>query len=699
MTRSRELTDWELLTDDGTVHPVRVPGTVTQAVTALDADERTWVFRTVLADTGSWDLVLEGVATAYEVRLDDQLLVRCASMHTAHRLPVQLQGGEVLEVRCLPLSEALPEGRPPRARWRSPVVDDNALRLVRTTLLGRCPGFAPGPPVVGPWRPVRLERQAPPRFATRLDGGTGVLTCSDPALVLTCAGVTGQGELRLPAVARWWPHTHGEPVLHDVLVDGEVVARVGFRDVANADPTSFDLVVNGTPVWCRGAVWTPPGLLGGLPEDPRATVALARDAGMNLLRVPGLAPYESEAFFAACDELGVMVWHDLALANLDVPHDLLDLDGELDALLARADGHPSLVAVCGGSETAQQVAMLGLDPHLWESDLLVRRAPAEVAGRAVWVPNAPWGGSFAHRVGEGVAGWFGVGGYRRPPSDVRLAGVRFASECLAFANPPVDGDGTWVPRDNGAAWDFADVREHYARTLDRPSESVVGELCDEVFGWWRRPRSGNRGGLVLWLRDLQPGSGWGLLDVDGTPKRPWWHLRRVLAPQAVWLSDEGMDGVAVHLAHDLPGRWDGDLRVALYRADGLKVGEVVTPVTVTGVVSLDVEALLGRWQDLSHAFGFGPRSVAAVFVSFGGRSAALFLDRAPVPEDALTVDRDGDDLLLTAAVPLEGVWVSGGRPDDNAFALEPGVTRRLHAPGAQEVTALGLTPVPLPPVG
>ena len=44
--------------------------------------------------------------------------------------------------------------------------------------------------------------------------------------------------------------------------------------------------------------------------------------------------------------------------------------------------------------------------------------------------------------------------------------MRFASECLAFSNlpdPVVGPDGQGVPQDNGADWDFADVREHYLR--------------------------------------------------------------------------------------------------------------------------------------------------------------------------------------------------------------------------------------------
>src|SRR5207248_8354521 len=103
-----------------------------------------------------------------------------------------------------------------------------------------------------------------------------------------------------------------------------------------------------------------------------------------------------------------------------------------------------------------------------------------------------------------------------------------------------------VPRDAGAGWDFEDVRDHYLRLLfdlDPPalrsvdherylelSRAVSGEVMAEVFGEWRRGRSPCGGALVLWLSDLAPGAGWGLLDHGGDPKVAYHYLRRALAP-------------------------------------------------------------------------------------------------------------------------------------------------------------------------
>jgi beta-mannosidase len=208
---------------------------------------------------------------------------------------------------------------------------------------------------------------------------------------------------------------------------------------------------------------------------------------------------------------------------------------------------------------------------------------------------------------------------------VRTSAVRFASECLAFAVPSTTGG--FVPQDNGSSWDFADVVDHYATALGRPRELVVGELMEHVFGDWRREASPNRGGLVLWLRDLQPGHGWGVLESDGTPKAAYANLQRILAPRAVWFTDEGLDGLALHAANDRPTPWAGTLQVALFHPAGTVLEELAVPLEVPpqGAWTADVEGLLGRFVDASYAFRFGEPQVGRVTAELAGATASWAL--------------------------------------------------------------------------
>ena len=239
-------------------------------------------------------LRFDGIATLATVLIDGAVAAQSSSMWVPVEVPLSA-GRHDVEVRCHALAPELEISRKPRARWRQKVAYHGNLRWFRTTLNGRCPGFAPGPPVVGLWRPVWfVSGEAKFDVRTRLDGDVGVVSVttdlSDGPIVRVgeiAAPVTaGRAELRLPSPRLWWPHTHGEPHLHELTVDGfDIRRRVGFRTLKSAGDVLRDGLqprINGFDIFVRGALWIP------VPDgELRTTLETARDHGLNAVRLPG----------------------------------------------------------------------------------------------------------------------------------------------------------------------------------------------------------------------------------------------------------------------------------------------------------------------------------------------------------------------------------------------------------------------------
>lgn len=659
----------------------------------------------------AYRLELRGVATVSEVFWDGRRVAASVSGLDDIVADLTARPGEhELAIVCRAL-ELVPVPRKPRPRWRSTLVSDSSLRWRRTPLIGRIP-WAGTAVVVGPWgesslRAVPHHGVSVTAVRTELsetDGGPATVhvdLTADRATTLTvrCAGAehtatlaAGQHrvalEVRGPAL--WWPATHGTPTLHDLEVQagGQLVERrrVGFRQIrARTDHGGFTLEVNGTRVFVRGAVWTPVDALtlGDDPAEIDRTVRAMRAAGANLLRISGTHAWEAEAFYRACDRHGLLVWHDAMLATLDPPSEpswLALVEDELRTWLPRLGAHPCVAVFSGGNEVLQQ-------PVLWGRDLsqlpipviddLIPRLTAELAPQVVHVSSTPCGGEPPIRPDRGISHWFGVGAYRRPLSDVRTCGVRFAAEALAFGVPPApseitrffgtgtaDSDdsvaGDWrsaAARDPGAAWDFEDTSVHYARRWIEPGmeadtgaagaesstspvrlsdtgnsdgawsalsrdtqlhaeRAAVAQAVEHTLTDLRRGDSGCDGVIVLASRDLTPGAGWGLLDSTGRPKATWYAMRRACAETAVTLIDDGLSGLHVHVHHDQPVVLTGRLYVRTWTVHQNPGPQAELSVELTGPGELvyPVEKLLGGFLDLDHAWGFGDRQWEALEV-------------------------------------------------------------------------------------
>lgn len=763
-------------------HPARVPGTAAGALREAglfsvgdehDFDAEDWWFacRLPAGSSGRHVLLLDGIATSADVWLDGRHVAQSTSMFLRHEVPLsRVVAGSRLVIRCAALAPMLGR-RAARGRWRSGLVERQALRNWRTALLGRVPVWPSTGAPVGPWRPVRIEPLDPGRLddlwlAAGYDDGAGSLQLrahlagdpdgSPPAggeeAVLACAGQEAavalspdgdgwllEASMVLPGVEPWWPRPHGEPVRHDVqLALGERVVRlgrVGFRGLElDRSDGAFALSCNGTRLFCRGVSWWPvdPVSLAAPSEETRAQLGDIADTGFNLVRVSGWTTYENDAFFEACDELGLLVWQDLMFGTLDLPEDpeFAALVGrEVEQLLAPLARHPSLALVCGSNEGESQPAMLGIPASERRLEVVERILPSAAERLVPGVPvvsSSPTGDVQPFFPGSGSSHYFGVGHYRRPLSDARLAAVRFASECLALSIPPerrstdhlaghvhTVRDPRWlaaVPRDAGSSWDFADVTDHYLRELfgaDPQSlratdperylalqRATCAVLVERVLGEWRRPGSTCAGAVLTSWRDQLLGPGFGLIDSLGTPKSTWYAARRVLAPLACLASDEGLNGLAVHLVNDRPEPVEARLVVARFAESErvLESGERLVALAGRGSLSCRADELFPGFRDLTYAYRFGPpeHDVVGLRLELDGSPVAQLAHlplglACPVEPDlgvSATLRPAGGGawwLEVTARrfAQLVDVDAEGYRSEDSWFDILPGWERRL----------------------
>lgn len=736
-------------------------------------------------------LGFDGLATIAQVWLNGKLLLVSTNMFVAHECDVSsvLKNNDnelLICFRALDAKLAMPRKRP---RWRAPMVAHQQLRWFRTTLLGRTPGWSPPAAVVGPWKDIWLEQRK--QFHIKdlcvevgVNDTAGTIKCH-----LKCKPLSGlnidavflqlercgrvdvqrlrkvgaiffEGQLHLGNVDMWWPHTHGEPSLYAASLririsgvpDESVISigRVGFRTITLETANgNFSLNVNGVSVFCRGACWTPldPVTLRACPEASRAAVAQARSAGMNILRIAGTMVYEEDHFFDACDEQGMLVWQDLMFANMDYPGDdaefmasvVLEVGQQLRSLQATA----CLALLCGNSEVEQQAAMWGAPCELWQpplfEDTLAQLCADHAPGTPYW-PSSAHGGSFPHQASIGTSSYYGVGAYLRPLDDARRANVKFATECLAFANIPAAATigrmpgglairvhhPEWKarsPRDLGAGWDFDDVRDHYLGMLFHTNPQklrytdhdrylslgrmVTGEVMAASFAEWRLPQSPCVGAIVLFLRDLWAGAGWGLIDDSGVPKACYYYLKRALQPLTVLLSDEGVNGLFAHVVNERNEERLLELELTAWREGDVLVasGRKLLTVPARSSQSFAGVELLGQFMDLTYAYKFGPMTCDAVVLTLrdqlgnqlaqafhfpGGLGAQSEID-VGLTAWATMVDAQTAELTVQTKRFAQGVHfnVPGFHADDDYFHLRPNSEARVILRGTGSGPLIG----------
>lgn len=498
----------------------------------------------------------------------------------------------------------------------------------------------------------------------------------------------------------------------------------------NGQFSGFTVLVNDVPVFCKGACWVPDEpLMSARKEEKTARLLwLAKEAGVNMIRVWGGGIFEYDWFYDWCDRLGLLVTQDFLMACGTYPDNedtfCEALAAEAEQAVLRLRNHPCLAWWSGDNENAVEA-----DDNLsvYPGRRVVRRYIEPVVRRLDpardFLPSSPYNGvpyasatvGTTHNT-QFIGDWFSYIRFHdmadyRTFFDSFLA--RFVAEEPTMGAPMFCTLRKFMSPEDIFGEDMSMWRYH---TKNNPAEAFrefelfdyLLAIAEKLLGKFRGPvdrvvkmqyvqyewvrvtmelfrrNKGFSWGLLYWmLSDCWPGCGWSLIDYYALPKLAYYAFRRAAKGQIAAI--EKKDGAyRVFVCND-----------TLQTAEGSATLRLLTP-----------ERTLRRWkfqyacaQNASACVFSVPAAEAepqllenALLVCDIEGDRAFFTERSPaflrLPEPELTVCRAGEACLrITAksflyAVILDGEYLFS----DNGFLLLPGETREVSfapAPGAR----------------
>jgi beta-mannosidase len=540
----------------------------------------------------------------------------------------------------------------------------------------------------------------------------------------------------------WYPTGYGQQAMytfHAQLKAGghqqdEHTVRTGLRSVVlrrDLDQwgRSFEIVVNGIPIFGKGADVIP---FDSFPTrvttaQYRRVLESAKAANMNMIRHWGGGYYETNEFYALCDELGIMVWQDFMFGNKWQPgtYDFkLNVEAEAEYQVKRLRDHPSIVLWCGNNETEVSwdwhrgyTNTLSADTQrrMWQdyvalfSGTLARAVERYAPETPYWPssPSADYEDTNANYQSGDAHNW-NVWHGRVPFSDYEKSRARFVTEygfqsfpemrTIEAFTQPEDRTGIFTPvmlahqknnEGNSIIHDY--LLKYYPEPKDFPSFLYASQVLQAEgikvgTEHLRRQRPRSMGALYWQLNDCWPVASWSSLDYYGRWKALQYYARRFFNDILVSPHEED-GGVNVYVVSDKTTPVSGDLRLRVMTFDGRVVVEkkqLIQAAPLSSKVYLQLpieEGLLNKGIDRASVF------LVADLTSGNNVLSSNVMYLAPtvevhLPQAALTTDLaktgDGYRLRILSPVLARSVYVNveGLEFDlsDNYFDILPGQT-------------------------
>ena len=382
---------------------------------------------------------------------------------------------------------------------------------------------------------------------------------------------------------------NGEPVVLDNSSKrfGIRRARVVQRGLIDAPGTSFFFEINNFPLFCGGSNWIPAHNFQTLlnPQKYRDWVKLAADGNQVMLRVWGGGIYEQDAFYDACDEMGILVWQDFAFACGNYPantHFRNLVEKEAVANVKRLRHHPCIVLWAGNNEDYQYRESEGLDydpkdkdpadwlessfPARYIYEKILKDVTAELVPDTYYHFGSPYGGKETCNdptVGD-IHQWNVWHGSQSRYQDFDKLSGRFVSEfgmeafpsmrtidkCLTDGRQDIDRypQSSTIEFHNKAAGNERRLALYLAENIRytlEPFEHYVyctqliqAEAISTAYRLWKRQWKGPEreycaGTLVWQLNDCWPGISWSIVDYYLRPKLAYFAVKREMEPVTI----------------------------------------------------------------------------------------------------------------------------------------------------------------------
>jgi len=554
--------------------------------------------------------------------------------------------------------------------------------------------------------------------------------------------------LTVPNPRLWWPLGYGAPDRY--RVEAQVAGPAfelrdtqpfGFRTIelrrqSDAEGESFIFVINGIPIFAKGANWIPADqFLSRVSTDHyRRNLEWAARAGMNMLRVWGGGIYETGAFYELCDELGIMVWQDFPFACASYP----EYDEFRDNVVAEANqairdlrNFPSLIAWCGNNE-CHWAKPHGWKGFLYYDEILPRLCDELDPSRPYWA-GSPYAGPGDKRPEE----LFGdCHSYKVWPNWATFYAYltvrgKFLSE-FAVQGPPTRPtlDQVTLPEDQRPWSAVLEVHSKQSEKFARNNRYIAAHFpLSSKFDWWlyggnitqclglrlaithwRRRKWLTAGTLIWQLNDCWPVFSWSLVDYGDRPKAGWYETRRVFAPvlltiqiqlppntTELWQLHQSEPWTkldrTIHLVNDTLTEITGTVRVRYLTFHGQAVWEKTGPAHVP-----PNSAALQFSVSMAELMKFDSRRHVLVAELLDEHGTVISRDLHWIGEpkhleltaNPLRVERLGTTLKLEARTLALFVEIEAGTaiPDDNYFHLLPGETQAVILTGPAEAVTV-----------